>query len=123
MKATYLSSFSRVEETELKKKTDDHDFVLHDLEGYEVVQPYKFVESTSYEQTINCVTEEPGFYRIVFSNYYSWLRGKELLWRYCVLTPTVDTSDLKKDRANSFGEPESEPLRKSNVYVAPDILI
>lgn len=91
MKATNLTEFTRIEESDYKKKTEDHDFVEHTLDGthpYEIIHPYKSVEALSYDQTINFIAIDPGFYRIVFSNEHSWYRAKELLWRYCVLKPT-----------------------------------
>jgi len=43
---------------------------------------------------INYISEEPGIYKLVFSNEHSWVRGKSLMYRYSVLRPT--TKELEK---------------------------
>jgi hypothetical protein len=36
---------------------------------------------------VTFVAKEPGFYKVIFSNSHSWMRGKTLKFRYVVLRP------------------------------------
>jgi len=40
---------------------------------------------------VTFIAKEIGFYKIVFSNGHSWLREKNLYFRYEVLKPVIST--------------------------------
>ena len=56
---------------------------------FEPVVPIAHIQPDGTNDYIcNYFCNEPGYYRIHFSNEHSWLNPKKLMYRFCVLSPT-----------------------------------
>jgi hypothetical protein len=54
----------------------------------DVVYPMEKVETAEGEyKRVDHIVDGPGLYKLVFSNYHSWLRAKSLTVQYIVFTP------------------------------------
>ena len=77
---------------------------------------------------IDHIAEKPGLYKLVFSNYHSWLRGKSLIVQYIVFTPApavveVPRATLEKEVdevLESAVETKNVPLKQNSIIAEQD---
>jgi hypothetical protein len=78
----------------LVNEGEENELILHPVAELEEVFPLQTIESSENMVKVTFIAKEEGFYKIVFSNQHSWVRGKTLNYRYVVLNP-VDTFNEK----------------------------
>lgn len=77
-------------------KDEENEEIVHCLEGntpLQEVQGLRLVDATM-PCKLNYIASEPGLYRIILSNEHSWYNSKQLLFRYCVLSPTHEQHQI-----------------------------
>jgi hypothetical protein len=79
----------------LLNEGEENELILHPVAQLEEVFPLQTIESSENMVKVTFIAKEEGFYKIVFSNQHSWVRGKTLNYRYVVLNP-VDTFNEKE---------------------------
>ena len=61
---------------EIQNEGEENETIVHPLDKMEVVLPMRVVECNEKMVKITFIAKEPGFYKLVFSNEHSWMRGK-----------------------------------------------
>lgn len=102
----------------VNNKDEENEEVVHCLDGntpLQEVQGLRLVDATM-PCKLNYIASEPGLYRIVLSNEHSWYNSKQLLFRYCVLSPTheqhqINIQEEQKVNDWKFGEAKVGPRK------------
>ena len=75
----------------LSKFEEKDDVIDHPQTSFVTVLPLNLVESSSSPVTISFIAKVSGYYKVVFSNEHSWVRGKSLKFSCAVLRPEPDS--------------------------------
>lgn len=70
---------------------EENELIQHPVSDLEEVFPLQAIESSENMVKVTFIAKEEGFYKILFSNQHSWMRGKTLMYRYVVLKPVNNT--------------------------------
>jgi hypothetical protein len=86
---------------------------------YENIIDYKNIEKIEGavekgDVCVNYAAQEPGFYRIVFSNAHSWMRKKTVLFRYSVLAPLTQPTDNEPEEYKEIKVEENKEVSYMN---------
>lgn len=122
-KCATLSEFTSTEEVETKGNiTIVKNAIHHSMSGkfpYENIIDYKNIEKIEGavekgDVCVNYAAQEPGFYRIVFSNAHSWMRKKTVLFRYSVLAPLTQPTDNEPEEYKEIKVEENKEVSYMN---------
>mgnify|MGYP001048108266 CR=1 FL=1 len=81
----------------LSKFEEKNDEIEHPHSSFVTVLPLNLVESSSSPVTISFIAKVSGYYKVVFSNEHSWVRGKSLKFSCAVLRPEPNAKVIPFD--------------------------
>ena len=84
-------------------------------------EPYTILKSTAVDAAKlpikgNILIKEPGIYRFEFDNKGSWFNAKTIRYRIFVLSPSLETSELKAKQAALIDASLGHVLLPSQIY-------
>ena len=71
----------------LNEGEEGQESIDHPTNQLEEIFPLQVIECSENMVRITFIAKETGFYKLLFSNEHSWIRAKNLKFRYVVLKP------------------------------------